>query len=143
MQSVLLSQGRWNRLHEDRQRRSESRSSRTPKQPSGGWLQRSLAPASSTRSRPGSTLPLWGGPGQASLLRFGSVQRTKGSPATRRPTSGQRLRRRSLMPVGGDSRAPLQGLSGVEGSADNPVDRGAEGDREMEEPLEGPGPSGQ
>ena len=43
---------------------------------------------------------------------------------------------------GSDSKAFLQGLSGVEGPARNSVGRGAEGDWKVEEPLKGSGPSG-
>ena len=62
MQSALLPQGRWNRLHEDRLRRSGSLSLRTHKQPTDEWPRRSRAPASSTRSRQGNTSPHCEGP---------------------------------------------------------------------------------
>jgi len=39
MQSAALLRGLWNQLHEDRIRRSGSRSSRTPKLPPDGWPQ--------------------------------------------------------------------------------------------------------
>jgi len=41
-----------------------------------------------------------------------------------------------------DSGAPLQGVSGVEGPAEDPVGGGAEGDWEVEGLVEDPGPPG-
>jgi len=41
-----------------------------------------------------------------------------------------------------DSGAPFQGVSRVEGPAENPVGGGAEGDGESEGPVEDPGPPG-
>ena len=41
-----------------------------------------------------------------------------------------------------DARAPLQGVSGVEGPAEDPVGRGTEGDGEGERPVEDQGPPG-
>jgi len=41
-----------------------------------------------------------------------------------------------------DSGAPLQGVSGVEGPAEDPVGGGAEADWEVERPVEDPGPLG-
>jgi len=49
----------------------------------------------------------------------------------------------SVMPVPKpDSGAPLQGVSGVEGSAEDPVSGGAEGDWEVEGQMKDPGPPG-
>ena len=39
-------------------------------------------------------------------------------------------------------RPPLQGVSGVEDAAEDPVGGGAEGDQEAEERVDGPGPNG-
>ena len=41
-----------------------------------------------------------------------------------------------------DARAPLQGVSGVEGAAEDPVGRGTEGDGGGERPVEDPEPLG-
>jgi len=41
---------------------------------------------------------------------------------------------------GSDLGPPLQGVSGVEGLAENPVGGGVERDWEVEEPVEDPGP---
>src|ERR1700712_224031 len=41
-----------------------------------------------------------------------------------------------------DARPPLRGVRRVEGAAEDPVGGGQEGDRKMEEPLEGQGPTG-
>ena len=41
-----------------------------------------------------------------------------------------------------DSGAPLQGVSGVEDPAEDPVGGGAEGDWEVERPVKDPGPLG-
>ena len=57
------------------------------------------SPGSNTLSRRGSTSPLCVGPGRASSPKPGGAQRTRESPATRRPTSGRRLRRRSQPPM--------------------------------------------
>jgi len=60
-QSAPRRQGRWNRLHEGRQRRSGSRFSRTPKPPSDGWLRRCLALvniAALRRAKPGITIEI-------------------------------------------------------------------------------------
>jgi len=67
------------------------------------------APASSTRSRQGSTSPRCGGPGGASSSRFGGAQHTRESPTMRKPTSGQRLRRKSQTPAGWNGCATLTG----------------------------------
>jgi len=45
-------------------------------------------------------------------------------------------------PDSGDSGAPHQGVSGVEGPTKDPVGGGVEGDREVEEQVEDPGPPG-
>jgi len=79
-QRAPLSQGRWNRVHEDRQCRSRSRSSRTPKPLSDGWPRRSLAPARSTRFRQGSTSPCYGKPGRTSPPRSGGCPARRGVP---------------------------------------------------------------
>jgi hypothetical protein len=55
---------------------------RTPRLPSDGWLRTSPAPAGNMR---------YGRLDQASS-RFGGARHTRESSATRRPTSGQRLR---------------------------------------------------
>ena len=48
-----------------------------------------------------------------------------------------------VVPVpGSDPGAPLQGVSGVEGPAEDPVGGGAEGNWEGEGPVEGPRPPG-
>jgi len=39
-----------------------------------------------------------------------------------------------------NERPPIQGVPGVESPAEDPVGRGAEGDGEVEEPVEDPGP---
>jgi len=67
---------------------------RTPKPPSDGWLRRSMAQASSRRSRPGKTSLCCGGPGQASSTRSGGVRPANVSQATRRGGNGLRLRQR-------------------------------------------------
>ena len=41
-----------------------------------------------------------------------------------------------------DPRAPLQGVPGVEGPAEDPVGGSTEGDREVEGPVEDPEPPG-
>jgi len=40
-----------------------------------------------------------------------------------------------------NERPPTQGVSGMEGVAEDSLGRGAEGDREVEEPVEDPGPT--
>jgi hypothetical protein len=99
MQSALLSLGHWNRLREDKRRRG-SQSSRTPK-PSCGWPRRNPAPAKSTRSKQGSTSQCYGKPGQVSSPRSGGNWPIRVSLATKKPTSGPRLRRRSRTPWDG------------------------------------------
>jgi len=98
--SAPSSQGRWNRLHEDRQRRRGPQSSRTPKPPSDGWPQRSLAPAKNTRSRRGGRLQHYGKPGRTSLSRSDGARRTREPHETRRPTNGPTSRQRSQTPTG-------------------------------------------
>jgi len=78
-QSAPRLQGRWNRLHEGRQRRSGSRFSQTPKPLADGWRRRSLVPANnSTRSRRGSISLHCGVPGRESPLSSDGVRRTRG-----------------------------------------------------------------
>jgi len=58
--------------------------------------------------------------------------------------TGQGSPFRSVLAVQGpyaDERTPLQGVPEVEGSAEDPMGGGAEGDREVEEPVEDPGSS--
>jgi len=45
------------------------------------------------------------------------------------------------VPLAND-RPPLQGVSGVEDAAEDPVGGGAEGDQEAEVRVDGPGPNG-
>jgi len=100
--SVPPSPTHWNRPREETRPRSESQSSqtRTPKLPSDGWRRRSLALVSSTHSRRGSTSPRCARPGQVSSSEFVGAQLTRESLATKKPTSGAKLRRRSQTPAG-------------------------------------------
>ena len=90
---------RWRPHRGDRRFLNGSRSSPMHRRPSDGWSRGSRAPAGSTRSRQGSTSPRCEGPGRPSPSRFDGARRTRGSLATKRPTSEQRLRRRSQTPA--------------------------------------------
>ena len=89
-----------------RLRREETRSqngspcSQVHKRPSDGWHRTALARDSSALSRRGSALQRYRGPGRASSPKSDGARRTRELPATRKPTSRQRLRRRSQAPMG-------------------------------------------
>jgi len=106
---AALARARWKAPHGGRQPRNGSRSSPTRKRPSSGWHRRSLAPARSTRSRPGNTSAPYGGPDRASSSKSGGAQHTRVWQAMRKRTSGPNSWRMSLMPAGWNGRRTRTG----------------------------------
>ena len=100
MRSVLRSPVCWRWRRGEGRLRNELPSLQMCRRPSDGWHRTHQGQGSSTPSRHESTLPRCAGPGQASSSKPDGTLLTRGLPATRRPTSGQKSLQRSQTPAG-------------------------------------------